>query len=196
MERLQLCGNGVGVDPVALDVQLSRVRVFTEWTFLNSMWCNARVTTEDYTSRERDKRDKKGEDGIVDLISPSPGDELCRTASIIINEKRRELFILFIIVKNQFHFRIWPCIYRGKRISKWSAQNTADVKKRKRERQRKREREDCCWKRQRKKSLESRMSIFLLKNKSCKFPKAQSRYKFNESISFYIGICSVVHFSP
>ncbi len=140
MERLQLCGNGAGVDPVALDVQLSRVQAFTEWTFLNSMWCNARVTTEDYTSRERDKRDKKGEDGIVDLISPSPGDELCRTASIIINEKRRELFILFIIVKNQFHFRIWPCIYRGKRISKWSAQNTADVKKRKRERQRKRER--------------------------------------------------------
>ncbi len=76
---------------------------------------------------ERDTRDKKGEEGIVDLISPSPGDELFRTASVIINEKK----VLFIIVKNQFYSRIWPCIYRGKRISKWSAQNTADVKKNK-----------------------------------------------------------------
>lgn len=46
-------------------------------------------------------------------------------------------------------------------------------------------------KRQIMKSLESqnaeqilfKMSIFLIKNKSCKFPKAQSRYKFNYSIS-------------
>ncbi len=50
---------------------------------------------------ERDTRDKKGEEGIVDLISPSPGDEFC-TASVIINEKK----VLFIIVKNQFYSRI------------------------------------------------------------------------------------------
>lgn len=54
------------------------------------------------------EREIKGikKERIVDLISPSLGDELCRTASVIINEKRRELFILFIIAKNQFHFRI------------------------------------------------------------------------------------------
>lgn len=38
---------------------------------------------------ERDTRDKKGEEGIMDLISPSPGDELFRTASVIINEKKK-----------------------------------------------------------------------------------------------------------
>lgn len=35
----------------------------TQWTFLNSMWRNAWVTTEDYTSGERDKRDKKRRGG-------------------------------------------------------------------------------------------------------------------------------------
>ncbi len=39
---------------------------------------------------ERDTRDKKEEEGIVDLISPSPGDEFC-TASVIINEKKSSL---------------------------------------------------------------------------------------------------------
>lgn len=29
----------------------------------SSMWCNARVPTEDYMSRERDKRDKKRRGG-------------------------------------------------------------------------------------------------------------------------------------
>lgn len=102
---------------------------------------------------ERDTRDKKGEEGIMDLISPSPGDELFRTASVIINEKKKGTIYPLYYRQESVSFLDMTMYLQSEKNLKMKCTKYSRCKKkiffeRDREKEREQEREDCCRKRQ------------------------------------------------